>query len=71
MLNDRFKVLLIEDNPGDIRIIKEMFSERSQSVNLYCVENLSIGLEHIAAEHYDVILLDLSLPDSVGLETIK
>ncbi len=66
----KVKVLLIEDNPGDARLVKEMLNEAGHgSFNLACVEQLESGLEHLAKEKTDVILLDLNLPDSQGLNS--
>ena len=66
------KILLIEDNPGDARLVREMLSEINDptfSFDIECVTKLSTGLEFLARNKVDVILLDLSLPDSHGLET--
>jgi Flp pilus assembly CpaE family ATPase len=64
------KVLLIEDNPGDARLIREMLAEeRRVSFDLERADRLSIGLGHLAKGEIDVVLLDLSLPDSQGLNT--
>src|SRR3954470_12035875 len=64
------KVLLIEDNPGDARLIREMLAEEPEApFALHCADRLSKGLEHLAAGETGLVLLDLSLPDSFGLET--
>ncbi|RLB95977.1 MAG: hypothetical protein DRH50_02585 [Deltaproteobacteria bacterium] len=65
------KVLLIEDNPGDARLIKEMVSEvDGAKFDLKHVNRLSTGLKHlVAAEDIDLVLLDLGLPDSSGFDT--
>lgn len=64
------KVLLIEDNPGDIRLIKELFSECvPSSFDLRSAESLANSFEILDREEIDIILLDLSLPDSQGFET--
>jgi diguanylate cyclase (GGDEF)-like protein/PAS domain S-box-containing protein len=65
-------VLLIEDNPGDARLLREMLQEEG----LYSSELLhadSMGCaEKILAEHaVDIILLDLGLPDAQGLEAVR
>src|ERR1035441_6785431 len=63
-------VLLIEDNPGDARLIAEMLKEADgDGFTLECAERLSVGLEKLRSNPADVVLLDLSLPDSCGLET--
>ena len=64
------KILLIEDNPGDARLIKEMISEaRRGEYQLEWRDTLSRGLDHIAGGAPDIILLDLGLPESQGLDT--
>src|ERR1051326_3307749 len=64
------KGLLIEDNPGDVRLILEMLAESSEaSFDLEFADRLAAGLRRLATEHVDVILLDLGLPDGQGLET--
>jgi signal transduction histidine kinase len=69
-------VLLVEDNPGDARLIREMLAEGRdplhtgrQAFDLEWADRLSTGLERLAVGGIDVALLDLSLPDSQGLET--
>lgn len=64
------KVLLIEDNPGDARLLQELLVEvRSTRFELIQVERLSQGLQQLQDQSFDVILLDLSLPDTQGLQT--
>ena len=70
MDGERISVLLVEDNPGDTRLIQEMFAEvKDVSFELECTDRLSSALEHLAQGSTDVVLLDLSLPDSQGLDT--
>jgi diguanylate cyclase (GGDEF)-like protein len=67
---DRQVVLLIEDNPGDVRLIREMLAEGEEALfELACVGRLSQGLEYLATRSPSLVLLDLSLPDSYGLDT--
>ncbi len=70
-MNDKsIKILLIEDNPGDARLIQEMLVEaRDIQFDLKSVERLSRGIDYLTAEGFDMVLLDLSLPDSYGIET--
>lgn len=70
MDNKHIKVLLIEDNPGDARLIREMLAEvKSAPFDLEHADRLSTGLERLSAGGIDVVLLDLSLPDSRRLDT--
>jgi diguanylate cyclase len=63
-------VLLIEDNAGDARLIREMLDDGSDALfHLECVDRLSRGLEYLSNRSAGVILLDLSLPDSFGFDT--
>jgi signal transduction histidine kinase len=65
------KILLIEDNPGDVRLIREMLSAvPGVSWELESTGRLSTGLEYLDKQQPDIILLDLGLPDSQGLETL-
>jgi signal transduction histidine kinase len=64
------RVLLIEDNPGDARLIREILARaRGAQFELERVERLSTALERLNTGGVDAILLDLTLPDSSGLDT--
>ena len=66
------QTLLIEDNPGDARLIREMLSEVGpEAFELQTAETLSEGFRCIAENSIDLTLLDLTLPDSRGLETLE
>ncbi len=66
----QIKVLLIEDNSGDARLIRGMLSDVDNvTFDMRCTDRLSTGLEFLAAEYIEVVLLDLGLPDSSGLDT--
>jgi diguanylate cyclase (GGDEF)-like protein/PAS domain S-box-containing protein len=65
-------VLLIEDNPGDARLIREMFSEQSsQDIELNYVECMGDAERYLAEHAVDIILSDLGLPDTQGLEAVR
>ncbi|MCB0162700.1 MAG: response regulator [Anaerolineae bacterium] len=65
------KILLVEDNPGDARLVQEMLKQRfNPQYRLTHVESLSQGLDLINQEKFDITLLDLNLPDSQGLSTL-
>ncbi|KAF5411240.1 MAG: Regulator of RpoS [Candidatus Methanogasteraceae archaeon] len=72
MTDKSINVLLIEDNSGDRRLIQEMLSEvNGAPFDPVCVDRLSAGLERISANEIDVLLLDLELPDSHGMDTFS
>ena len=70
MSHNLIKVLLIEDNPGDARLIREILAEARGTVfNLECMDRLSTARDCLDRESFDLVLLDLSLPDSQGYDT--
>jgi PAS domain S-box-containing protein len=63
-------VLLVEDNPGDARLILELLGEvQAQAFDLERVDRLDEAIARLARTGVDVVLLDLGLPDSQGLDT--
>lgn len=72
MTEKTVSILLIEDNPGDTRLIREMLAEAGPArFELESTGTLASGLKRAASEDVDIILLDLSLPDSSGLATLS
>ncbi len=70
MHDSPIKILLIEDNPGDARLIREMLADSgAHDISIDWVPNLSQGLEYLGRDGIDLVLLDLSLPESQGLDT--
>ena len=68
----KIKILLIEDSPGDVRLIQEMLKDAGDDqFELKHVDHLSLGLECLTKGEFDVILLDLGLPESFGLPTFE
>jgi PAS domain S-box-containing protein len=71
-----FKVLLVEDNLAEAELIEELLLETnlarevSQRLSVSCADRLSEAQQLLLKEQFDVILLDLSLPDSQDLATI-
>ncbi len=66
-------VLLIEDNPGDVRLLRELLGNTGAGAGAFVlthVDRLAAGIRHLEERAIDVILLDLSLPDSQGTETL-
>lgn len=65
-------VLLIEDNPGDARLLRELLQETGSSqFELVHADRFSEALTWLSQRRFDVVLLDLSLPDAHGLDTIS
>ncbi len=72
MKNPIIKILLIEDDPQDIDYIRELLCDISTDLpTLTTAPDLTKGLTLIRDNHFDVILLDLFLPDSKGLDTLS
>jgi sigma-B regulation protein RsbU (phosphoserine phosphatase) len=66
----RIRVLLIEDNPGDARLIELMLREAdNEAFDVRRAERLEDGLRELGSSGTDLILSDLSLPDSQGMDT--
>ena len=70
-MKQHLTVILIEDNPADSRLIREYLADADETFfNLLTCVSLAAGLDILVQTRCDVILLDLSLPDSTGLETL-
>jgi PAS domain S-box-containing protein len=68
---DGIRVLLVEDNPGDARLFTELVRDAGAGQwKLVQVSRLSAALDRLRREPFDVMLLDLSLPDAEGLGTL-
>ncbi|HLO29790.1 MAG TPA: GGDEF domain-containing response regulator [Anaerolineales bacterium] len=74
MPDKRISLLIVEDHPGDARLIKEMLTGPAyfgMTFQLSHVEVLSAAIQACSDNHFDVVLLDLNLPDTTGLETLE
>jgi Signal transduction histidine kinase len=71
---DELRVLLIEDNPGDATLFEHHLSadctDNFPPAMVTHVTDLSTGIDELGGDSYDIILLDLGLPESTGLATL-
>ena len=66
------QVVLIEDNPAEARLVEESIRESElQSFSVVGFSRLSAAMDHIDGERADCVLLDLSLPDALGMEGVR
>ncbi len=66
------RLLLVEDNPGDAQLLREMFTEEGAlGAEWIHVARMSEAEEHLAGHAVDLILLDLQLPDAGGLDAVR
>ena len=65
------KLLVIEDNAGDARLLREMLNEGgSRDAELTHVDCMRAAEEYLAKQSVDIILLDLGLSDAQGMEAV-
>lgn len=72
MSEKALQVLLVEDNAGDVRLLREMFSkERADSFELTHCLRMAEAERRLAKGGVDIVLLDMGLPDGHGLDTVR
>src|SRR6204780_1363964 len=72
MKEKKLQVLLVEDNAGDVRLLREMFSkEKPGSFELTHLLRMSEAVIHLGKGGVDIVLLDMGLPDGHGLDTVR
>lgn len=69
-MSSPLRIVLIEDNPGDARLIREYLRDFRRPTDVEWVETLAAAAEALSGSNPDVVLADLSLPDSRGVETV-
>jgi diguanylate cyclase (GGDEF)-like protein len=68
---DPLVILLVEDNPGDARLVREMLDEGyAEPFELLHADQVATAIPLLEQESIDIILLDLGLPDGNGLDTL-
>lgn len=65
------RLLLVEDNPGDVRLIQELLADAGSSIDIAVASSLSESICRLETSSFDAVLLDLNLPDSTGLATLR
>jgi len=71
MNGNAIKVLLVEDNAGDALLLRETLADTTAAIEWSHDRMLKDALGRLEKERFDVVLLDLSLPDSNGIETFR
>src|ERR1044071_1694505 len=72
MSQERWKILLIEHDDGFTRTVAEMLGQsREHYAELFPVPNLHTGFSVLNKNNYDLVMLDVSLPDGAGLANIS
>ena len=65
------KILILEDDAVDKKLLQRLLSESSLRVSkVECAESLAGALKLLDKSHFDIVLSDLNLPDSRGLDTL-
>jgi PAS domain S-box-containing protein len=64
------KILLVEDNPGDVMLLNEMLKREELQFEMTANSSLGEAVESLSSGGYELLILDLMLPDSTGIETL-
>ena len=64
-------ILLIEDSPSDTDLILKMLGNSGFQNRSVCVNRLDLGLSRLNSENIDIIITDLNLSDSTGIDTFR
>jgi DNA-binding response OmpR family regulator len=68
---ERLRILVLEDNPADLRLLAEMLAEAGENFDIVWESRLAKGLARLRSDRFDALLLDLGLPDSQGFQTFR
>ncbi len=67
----RLRILLVEDDPDDAELVQSLLNEIRGGVELVHAGMLALGIRQLESQEFDLVLLDMSLPDSWGTETLR
>ena len=71
-MSEVIKILLVEDDLGDAELIQEIFQEeKTARFEITHVDRVSEAIKLLEENDFDLVLLDLSLPDSTGIDTFR
>jgi putative nucleotidyltransferase with HDIG domain len=71
LMTEKINIMIIEDNPGDARLVREALAEAPDiSYHVLHADRLATGLQLLKEQPVEVLLLDLGLPDSQGIDTV-
>lgn len=70
MNDDPCNILIIEDNPFDFKMTSKLITKSNNRYLIEWATTLEMGLQKLSSSHFDILLLDLNLPDSRGIETL-
>ena len=65
------RILLVEDNAQDARFLRESLKDVGEDLHVIHAERLCEAVDRLKQDSFDVVLLDLSLPDARGLEGLR
>jgi CheY-like chemotaxis protein len=69
-MSDTLRVLLVEDNPGDARLVQELLTDAPSEYAITHAPTLAAAIQALQADTFDLALVDLHLPDADGLATV-
>jgi len=73
MNSEKINILMVDDDPGAYRLVKMILAESPKPVEFVVesAETLADGLDVLAGRSFDLVMLDLGLPDSNGIQTVE
>jgi CheY-like chemotaxis protein len=69
--SSRYRILVVEDNPGDVVLIREAFSECGRACQLAVAENSEAALELLRSQTFDLVISDMGIRKGEGADLIR